>query len=77
MGRVTFSEVGEYSLKFLVIYYFDSRDYGAYLDTQSKINFAIKEAFEREGIEMAFPTGAIYLKKQETKKFAGQPFTIR
>jgi len=37
-------------------------DYTAYLDTQQSINFAIKEAFEREGIEMAFPTSTVYVK---------------
>jgi len=38
-------------------------DYGIYLDTQQSINFAIKRAFEREGIEMAYPTNTVYLKK--------------
>jgi len=34
-----------------------------YKDTQQEINFAIKEAFEKEGIEMAFPTQTIFLEK--------------
>jgi small-conductance mechanosensitive channel len=63
IDRVNFTEFGDYSLKFQIIYYINSSDYGVYLDTQEKINFAIKEAFEKEGIEMAFPTSAIYLKK--------------
>jgi small-conductance mechanosensitive channel len=33
------------------------------LETQEKINFAVKEAFEQEGIEMAFPTNTVYVKK--------------
>jgi small-conductance mechanosensitive channel len=41
----------------------NSADYATYLDTQQNINFAIKEAFDREGIEMAFPTSTVYVKK--------------
>jgi small-conductance mechanosensitive channel len=63
LDRVNFTEFGDFSLKFLVIYYVNSADYGEYLDTQQKINFAIKEGFEHEGIEMAFPTSTIYVKK--------------
>jgi small-conductance mechanosensitive channel len=44
------------------------------METQEKINFAIKEAFDNEGIEMAFPTRAIYLKKQEPKSLLVNPF---
>jgi small-conductance mechanosensitive channel len=61
--RVHFTEFGDCSLKFLVSYYVNSADYATYLETQQSINFAIKEAFEREGIEMAFPTSTVYLKK--------------
>ena len=45
----------------------NSADYTTYLDIQQKINFAIKEAFEREGIEMAYPTSIVYVKQQEAK----------
>jgi small-conductance mechanosensitive channel len=62
-NRVNFTEFGDFSLKFLVIYYVDSSDWGQYLETQEKINFAVKEAFEQEGIEMAFPTNTVYVKK--------------
>jgi MscS family membrane protein len=60
---VHFTEFGDYSLKSLVSYYVNSADYATYFDTQQSINFAIKEAFEREGIEMAFPTSTVYVKK--------------
>jgi MscS family membrane protein len=62
--RVHFTEFGDFALKFLVSYYVTVADYGTYLDTQQSINFAIKEAFEREGIEMAFPTSTIYIKNK-------------
>jgi small-conductance mechanosensitive channel len=63
LDRVSFTEFGEYSLKFLVIYYVKVADYGKYLDIQETINFAIKEAFEKEGVEIAFPTQIIHMKK--------------
>lgn len=63
LDRVNFTEFGDFSLKFLVIYYVNSSDWGKYLDTQQLINFSIKESFEQEGIEMAFPTSTVYLKK--------------
>jgi small-conductance mechanosensitive channel len=37
--------------------------YALFRDTQQAINFDIKEAFEKEGIEMAFPTQTIYVNK--------------
>jgi small-conductance mechanosensitive channel len=61
--RVNFTEFGDFSLKFIVIYYVNSAEWGKYLEVQEKINFAIKEAFEHEGIEMAFPTNTVFLKK--------------
>jgi len=63
LDRVHFTQFGDFSLKFEIVYYVKSSVYSVYLDTQQKINFAIVEAFEKEGIEIAFPTRAIYLKK--------------
>lgn len=61
--RANFTEYGDFSLKFLIVYYVNSSDWGEYLDIQQQVNFGIKEVFEREGIEMAFPTSMVYLKK--------------
>jgi small-conductance mechanosensitive channel len=63
LERVHFTEYGDFSLKFLVVYYVNSSDYKEYLDTQQYINLGIKEAFEREGIEFAYPTSTIFVKK--------------
>lgn len=62
-SRVNFTEFGDFSLKFLVVYYVKSSNWGKYLEVQEQINFAIKEAFEREGIEIALPTRTLYFKK--------------
>lgn len=64
LERVHFKEFGPYSLNFEIVYYLKTKDYIKYMDTQQEINFRIKEAFEKEGIEMAFPTQTIYLGKQ-------------
>jgi small-conductance mechanosensitive channel len=56
LNWTSFTEFGDYRLKFLVKYYVNVADYKKYSETQETINFAVKEAFEKESIEMAFPT---------------------
>ena len=63
LDRVHFTEFGDFSLNFDVVFYMKTKDYVKYRDTQQEINFAIREAFEKEGIEMAFPTQTIFLEK--------------
>ena len=62
--RIHFKKFGDFSLNFEVVYYIRNKDYTVYMDVQQEINLAIKEAFEKEGIEMAFPTQTIYLNKE-------------
>ncbi|OYT29163.1 mechanosensitive ion channel protein MscS [Thermoplasmatales archaeon ex4572_165] len=59
--RIHFKEFGEFSLNFEAIYYIANRDYAIYMDVQQEINVKIVEAFEKEGIEMAFPTQTIHM----------------
>jgi len=66
LDRVHFTEFGDFSLNFQVIYYLKTKDYVKYRDTQQEINFAIKETFEKEGIEMAFPTQTIFINSEKT-----------
>lgn len=63
VDRVHFKEFGDFSLNFDVVYYINSADYTVYMDTQQAINFALKEKFEQEGIEFAYPTQTVYLQK--------------
>jgi small-conductance mechanosensitive channel len=58
--RVHFSSFGDFSLNFEIVYYVSSRDYNKYMDIQQEINFAIKEAFEKQQIEFAYPTQTLY-----------------
>ncbi|MEM0493072.1 MAG: mechanosensitive ion channel family protein [Candidatus Thermoplasmatota archaeon] len=63
IDRIHFKEYGSYSLNFEIVYYINSPEYKKYMDVQHEINMGIKEAFEKEGIEIAFPTQTIYLSK--------------
>ena len=63
LGRVHFREFGDFSLNFEVVYNMKTPDYVKYRDTQQDINFAIVEAFEKEGIQMTFRTQTIHLNK--------------
>lgn len=60
--RAHFKEFGDFSLNFEVVYYFRSPNYNQYLDTQQAINLALKETFEKEGIDFAYPTSVEYQK---------------
>jgi small-conductance mechanosensitive channel len=59
--RIHFKEYGTFSLNFEVVYLIKNPNFVKYLDTQQTINFAIKEVFEKEKIELAFPTQTIFL----------------
>jgi small-conductance mechanosensitive channel len=64
LDRVHFIEFGDFSLKFEVVYYLKTQDYMMYMDAQEAINFQIRDLFEKEGIQMAFPTQTIFLAKE-------------
>jgi small-conductance mechanosensitive channel len=61
--RVNFTEFGDYSLKFVTLFYVNTSDYGKFVEIQEEINFSIKEIFEKEEINIAFPTQTIYVAK--------------
>ncbi len=62
-SRVHFKEYGPYSLNFEIVYFVNTADYELNMDIRQKINYSIKEAFEKEGIEFAYPTQTINLNK--------------
>ena len=63
--RAHFASYGDFSLNFEAVYYVLSGDYGKYMDIQQAINFAIKEEFEKRGIEFAYPTQSLFIEKQQ------------
>ena len=61
--RVHFAAFAAYSLDFEIVYYVETSDYVVYMDTQHAINIAIAEEFEKEGIEIAYPTQTLIVEK--------------
>lgn len=63
--RAHFASYGDFSLNFEIVYYVMSSDYSKYMDIQQEINLAIKEEFEKRGIEFAYPTQSIFIEKTQ------------
>jgi len=61
--RIHFTDFGDFSLNFNTVYYIASGDFTVHKDVQHEINIALMERFEKEGIEFAYPTQTVYLKK--------------
>jgi len=62
--RAHFKNFGDFSLNFEVVYYLESAEYLDYMNTQQDINFKIRELFEQEKINMAYPTQTLHLSKE-------------
>jgi small-conductance mechanosensitive channel len=63
LDRVHFSQLGDFSLDFEVVYYIKTGDYNKYMDIQQHINYGILEEFTNEKIELAYPTQKIFYAK--------------
>ncbi len=63
--RAHFFSYGDFSLNFEIVYYVLSGDYNIYMDIQQRINFQIKEEFEKRGIEFAYPTQTLFMEKPQ------------
>lgn len=61
--RAHFKNFGDFSLNMEIVYYVIGGDYNKYMDIQQEINFKIMEAFEKEGIEFAYPTQTLFVDK--------------
>ncbi len=59
IDRVHFSSFDDSCLTFETVYFILSGDYNRYMDVQQLINFELKEEFEKEKIEFAYPTQTI------------------
>lgn len=67
--RVNFVDFGDSALELKVFYYITETDsYAHMLDVRQRINLKIKRAFERIGVEMAFPSRSVYL--ENAKNFS-------
>jgi small-conductance mechanosensitive channel len=63
LDRVHFKQYGDFSLVLEVVFYVKTSDYKVYMNAREDINLAIKERFEKEGIEFAYPTQTVFLNK--------------
>jgi len=66
--RAHFFSYGDFSLIFEVVYYVLGSSYNKYMDIQQEINLKLKETFEKEKIEFAFPTQTLYVHSLNVKK---------
>lgn len=65
--RAYFNKFGDFSLDILVQHWSNLMDYDKYLQSLEEINLEIKHRFEAAGIEFAFPTQTIELKRSQDK----------
>lgn len=61
--RGHFASYGDFSLNFEFVYYVIGADYNKYMDIQQAINLAIFEAFEKSGIEFAYPSQTLFVNR--------------
>lgn len=61
--RCYFYEFGPHSLNYEFVYYVGSGEYDQYLAATEQMNLKIKEGFEKEGIEFAYPTQKVFVAK--------------
>lgn len=59
--RAHLVEFADSSINFEVHFYVLTSEYKEYLDVQQEILLAIKDKFDAEGIEMAYPTQTVYI----------------
>lgn len=58
--RAHLLKLGDFSLNFEVVYFVDAPEFIQYADVHQQINFKIIEAFQKRGIEFAFPTQTVF-----------------
>jgi small-conductance mechanosensitive channel len=63
--RGHFASYGDFSLNFEFVYFVTGADYVTYMDIQQSINLSVFEAFEKEGIEFAYPTQTLFVNKAD------------
>ena len=65
--RAFFNTFGDFALIYEVVYFVENSDYLTYLKANQEILLRLKEKFEEEKIEIAYPTQKIYLEQAEVK----------
>ncbi len=70
---VSFNQFADHSLNFLVIHWWNSTDYKAYLAGMQEMNLTLKARFDAAGLSFAFPTRTLYVKQDSDWRITGMP----
>ena len=62
--RVHLKEFGASDLVHELVYYVTTDDYNRHMDVQQGLIYSLKEAFEREGLDFAYPTQTVIVQKE-------------
>ncbi len=62
--RCHFTDYGESSLNFELVYYVNSAEYVDFMDVKQKVNFEILSKFRKLEINFAYPTQTIYVNNE-------------
>ena len=62
--RVYFSDFNDWSLNIYMSYWVKPPDYWLYHEVNERVNLEMMKRFEAEGIEFAFPSQTLYVKKE-------------
>ena len=65
--RCHFTDFGDFSLNFELVYYIPTNNYLAAMEAQQSINLRIIEEFSLNKIEFAFPTQTLNIERTESK----------
>ena len=65
--RCHFTDFGDFSLNFEIVYYIPTNDYLAAMEAQQSINLRIIEEFAVNNIEFAFPTQTLNIESNKAK----------
>ena len=65
--RCHFTDFGDFSLNFELVYYIPTNDYVAAMEAQQYINLRIMEEFKIYNIDFAFPTQTLQIEQSQSK----------
>ncbi|HLP77341.1 MAG TPA: mechanosensitive ion channel family protein, partial [Candidatus Paceibacterota bacterium] len=68
---LSFNKFADSSLNIIVVHWWGNTDHRAYLAGMQEMNLAIKERFDAEGINFAFPSQTLYVKQDSRWELSG------
>jgi MscS family membrane protein len=74
---ISFNKFADASLNIFVIHWWGGTVYKDYLDGMQQLNLTIKERFDAERIEFAFPTQTLYIKQDSDWRIQGGSDALR